>query len=101
MSRRILFAAVLATAVLSTIDSLVLAQDMTVVAAREIAGRVRDADGLPVPGATVVLANVATGFERLETSDGTGAYRFLDLGDGSYRVSVAVDGFAPSSATFA
>ena len=31
---------------------------------RDLAGRVLDATGLPVPGATVTLRNVSTGFDR-------------------------------------
>jgi outer membrane receptor for ferrienterochelin and colicins len=63
--------------------------------ARMVTGRVVDAAGLAVPGATVVLTNRSTGLERLRTTDDRGAYEFPDLGDGTYALLVTLDGFAP------
>jgi outer membrane receptor for ferrienterochelin and colicins len=92
--------ALVTIAVLTTSPFAATAQTVPVPAAREISGRVLDAAGLAVPGATVALSNISTGLERLETTDATGAYRFSDLDvlDGSgYRVSVTIDGFAPAA----
>ena len=95
---RCLVRAVLVTAFLSTgLPFSANAQTAAEVPAREVAGRVLDAAGLPVPGAIVALSNTATGLERIATSDITGSYRFTDLGNGAYRISVTIDGFAPAS----
>ena len=46
------------------------------VAAPALEGSVKDAEGLPVAGAIVVLRNEATGFERVERTTATGAFTF-------------------------
>jgi len=57
-----------------------------------IAGRVVDATGLTLPGVTVTMqgADVTQTF----TTDGKGAYRFLDLSPGTYKLTSSLDGFA-------
>ena len=62
---------------------------------RSIDGKVVDQGGLAVPGASVSLTNKSTGLERLSTTDREGRFRFDEIGAGAYRVSVAIDGFAP------
>jgi outer membrane receptor for ferrienterochelin and colicins len=95
---RCLVRAVLVAAVFASLRPIPASAQVTAaVPAREIAGRVVDPAGLPVPGATVVLSNTATGLGRIATSDAAGAYRFTDLGDGAYRLNVTIDGFAPAS----
>src|SRR6266536_2392458 len=42
-----------------------------------LSGAVRDSSGAVVPGAKIVLRNVATGVENTTTSNGAGAYLFL------------------------
>src|SRR5262245_53670427 len=65
------------------------------IARRSLDGTVVDQSGLAIPGASVTLTNAATGLERLSTTDREGRFRFDDIGAGAYRVSVAIDGFAP------
>src|SRR5580704_7861535 len=58
-----------------------------------IKGYVRDASGGVIPAAGVTLTNEKTGVEQKTASDSTGFYQFLDLNPGSYRVTIAVQGF--------
>ncbi len=65
-----------------------LAQDYT---SGAFAGRVTDASGNPVAGASVTLRSEAQGFERSATTSDTGAFRFPGLTPGDYSVSVESD----------
>src|SRR5688500_16270558 len=56
-------------------------------------GQVLDADGSPLPGATVTATNRATGVSRVETSDANGSYRFASLPAGAYDIQVELSGF--------
>jgi hypothetical protein len=58
-----------------------------------ITGRVTDASGAAIPGATVVAANSATGAPVTMTTDATGRYRFDGLAPGTYAVSAQATGF--------
>ncbi len=49
-------------------------------------GRITDPSGAAVPGATVTLTNTATGVQAVTISDATGAYQFLNVRVGTYRV---------------
>ena len=49
-----------------------------------ISGRVLDPDGLALPGATVVVTNVGTGFTREAITAETGAYSVPNLEPGTY-----------------
>ncbi len=57
-------------------------------------GRVFDASGAAVPGATVEIANVNTGITTPATSNEEGNYRVPFLNPGTYRVTVSLDGFS-------
>ncbi len=57
-------------------------------------GRVSDASGGVVPGATVEIANVATGVNTPTTTNEEGNYRVPFLNPGVYRVTVTLDGFS-------
>jgi len=57
-----------------------------------IAGRVVDASGLVLPGSTVTLQGVDV--TQTFTTTEEGRYRFLDLAPGSYKVTIALEGFA-------
>ena len=57
-------------------------------------GRVFDATGAAVPGATVEIANVNTGVTTSTTSNDEGNYRVPFLNPGTYRVTVTLDGFS-------
>ncbi len=58
-----------------------------------ISGRVEDASGAAVSGATVTVTDVTTGATRVVTSDATGNYRVLALRIGPHAVSVEKTGF--------
>ncbi len=63
-----------------------------------IEGTITDASGAVVPNARVTATDEATG-ERLQTtSDGTGAYRFLEVHPDTYLVTVQVTGFKGETA---
>jgi hypothetical protein len=62
-------------------------------------GQVSDHSGGVLPGATVLLQNVATGSERLDTTGQTGRYAFEDVQVGVYRIVVRLAGFSDISRT--
>ena len=57
-------------------------------------GRVTDASGGVVPGATVEILNVETGVTTPTTSNQEGNYRVPFLNPGTYRVTVTLEGFS-------
>ncbi|MGA8938687.1 MAG: TonB-dependent receptor [Acidobacteriaceae bacterium] len=59
--------------------------------ASEYHGRVRY-EGLPVPGATVTVTEGAKKFSTV--TDGQGVYEFPDLGDGTWKIQIAMSGFS-------
>jgi hypothetical protein len=59
----------------------------------DIVGRVTDASGGVLPGATVTIENVATHDTRTAPANGTGDYLFNLLPIGSYTVRVELQGF--------
>jgi hypothetical protein len=59
-----------------------------------IEGTVFDESGAPAPGASVVIKNTATNFERPLTTDNNGRFRGLLLPLGPYRITVTLQGFA-------
>ena len=61
--------------------------------AGNITGRVLDAQGAAVPGATITATNAATGFNRTAVSDAEGIYRLASLPVGNYDVLVELPGF--------
>ena len=63
-----------------------------------VLGRVVDQSGAAVPGATVTLVNLATAISAETVSDATGAYQFLNVRVGNYRVQAALAGFATAEA---
>src|SRR4029453_9087941 len=58
-----------------------------------IYGSVVDASGAVMPGAAVALSGATTG-GRTTQSDRQGDFRFLNLDPGTYKLSVAMTGFA-------
>src|SRR4029450_8218980 len=58
-------------------------------------GRVTDAEGLALPGASITLRNQDTGEERTSVADRTGDYRIPALPPGLYRLEASMDGFQP------
>src|SRR5437764_2586308 len=59
----------------------------------QISGFVRDAQQGALPGATVTVANEATGNKRTTVTNSTGYYVIPDLPVGSYAVTVELSGF--------
>lgn len=59
-----------------------------------ISGIVIDERQSVVPGATVTVKNVDTGFSRTATSDGEGRYRFVNMPIGSYEIAIEAANFA-------
>ncbi len=62
-----------------------------------ISGTVTDATGAVVPGATVTLANGASGMKQTSVTDGSGHYSFLNLPPHSYRIKVTGTGFVSNT----
>jgi len=59
----------------------------------EITGRVTDATGAVVPGASVTLTNLNTNAVRSAASTEIGGYTFLSVAPGSYRIKAELPGF--------
>lgn len=58
-----------------------------------IRGTVSDSTGATVPGATVVVANTATGLNRTAQTSDSGLFVFPDLPIGSYTLQISKSGF--------
>lgn len=58
-----------------------------------ITGTVNDADGEPLPGATVQIENVSTGFSAGTTTDPRGRFALRELPLGTYAVTVTFVGY--------
>lgn len=61
-----------------------------------LTGTVEDTSGAVVPGAAIVVTNVATGVESRTTTTSAGAYTLPYLPAGTYRVRVTAPGFRPA-----
>jgi Carboxypeptidase regulatory-like domain/TonB dependent receptor/TonB-dependent Receptor Plug Domain len=59
-----------------------------------VTGRVLDAGGLALPGATVTITEQNTGFTRTVVTAETGAYSIPNLDPGRYAITVDMPGFA-------
>jgi len=57
-------------------------------------GTIVDTSGAVVPDATIQIQNTATGQTRTQRSDATGQFQTRELPSGSYRVTVAHEGFS-------
>jgi outer membrane receptor protein involved in Fe transport len=60
-----------------------------------VSGRVEDAGGAGVTGASLVAINLETNQKQTATSDADGRYRFPYLQVGSYNLAIEAEGFAP------
>jgi hypothetical protein len=58
-------------------------------------GRVTDASGAMVRGATITVREEDTGVQRSAASDATGEYQFAFLTVGTYRIDIQAPGFRP------
>ena len=82
--------AIVGACVMLALPSLVSGQE----ARGTLQGRVSDASGGVVPGATVEVLNVNTGVTTPTTSNEEGNYRIPFLNPGTYRVTVTLTGFS-------
>jgi hypothetical protein len=62
-------------------------------AVRKGAGVVRDCSGAVVSGAKVILTCTSTNAVLIHTTDGSGAFQFLELPPDTYTLSVEAPGF--------
>ena len=62
-------------------------------------GTVTDPSGALIAGATVQIANPVTGYSRTAVTDAKGQFQFFNIPFNPYRLTVTVNGFAPSSQT--
>jgi Carboxypeptidase regulatory-like domain/TonB-dependent Receptor Plug Domain/TonB dependent receptor-like, beta-barrel len=62
-----------------------------------LSGVVKDSGGGVVPGATVVVTNLATNVAAQEQTTATGSYQVVNLIPGRYRIDVELSGFKKSS----
>ena len=64
-----------------------------------VAGTVRDTSGAVIPGAAVVLTNLAVGASFDATTDGQGNYSFPSVPVGRYDLTVTLEGFRTQKRT--
>jgi len=64
-----------------------------------VAGKITDANGLAVVGATVTATSVETGTERTVVTDDDGRYKIVQLKPGTYKIKVAQSGFGSQETT--
>ncbi len=62
-----------------------------------IVGRITDASGAVLPGATLTITSRQTGAVRTAVADAEGRYVVTNLAPGTYDVKGELDGFAPKS----
>jgi hypothetical protein len=66
-----------------------------------ISGNVQDPTGASVPAATVTLTNDSTGEAFTTKSDSGGAFLFVSLAPGNYKIAVVASGFATTNLSVA
>jgi hypothetical protein len=76
------------------VPTLASAQDYT---SGTLNGRVVDSAGAPVAGAAVTVKSQQTGVTQNSTTDGNGAFRAPLIPTGAYTVTIAKDGFSPTT----
>lgn len=69
-------------------------------ASSDVVGNVADTTGLPLAGAVVVLRNEATGLERTDRTNASGAFAFHEVSSGRYQIVASVSSFTPSTSRF-
>ncbi|MCS7042820.1 MAG: TonB-dependent receptor [Bryobacteraceae bacterium] len=65
----------------------------------QLSGTVLDPKGAVVPGASIKIRNVKTGFQRELKSGETGQFRAVQLDPGTYELVAESPGFAPTTLT--
>ena len=76
--------------VVFAVGSIAFAQELDTVT---VTGRVTDANGLPVVGASVTATLTETREQRTVTADEDGRYRIINLKPGTYKISATSTGF--------
>jgi hypothetical protein len=79
--------------ILIVLASCILLTAQNVVLTGSLGGRVTDQSGAVVPGAAVVVRNLATGAQLSAESNGAGLYRFPVLMPGAYSITASLKGF--------
>ncbi len=72
----------------------VCASSLTAQSLTSVAGTVTDPTGALLPGASIILENVAQGVQRSAVSDEAGRYNFAQVPPGDYRIRASAPGFA-------
>jgi hypothetical protein len=80
-------------AVLFVLSSVLQLRAQNVVLTGAIGGRVTDQTGAIVPGATILVRNLATGLQHSAATNHAGLYQFLALMPGTYSVTATGKGF--------
>src|SRR5262245_62043473 len=62
-----------------------------------VSGVIADPNGAVIAGATVVIQNSVTGYRRTTTTDEGGAFRFSDVPQNNYQLTVTANGFNNAS----
>ncbi len=75
------------------VASCALSTAQNVVLTGALGGRVTDPSGAAVPGASVVVRNLATGVEQTSETNHAGLYRFPAVMPGSYSITANLKGF--------
>jgi hypothetical protein len=63
------------------------------VGAASLSGVVQDSSGAIVPNATVTLQNIASGAQRVSSSNGSGSFTFSAVPSGDYKLTIQRTGF--------
>ena len=79
--------------VLVVVASCALLPAQNAVLTGSLGGRVTDQSGAIVPGASVVLRNLATGVQQSAETNHAGLYRFPVVMPGTYSIAVSLKGF--------
>lgn len=58
-----------------------------------LVGAVQDSTGAVIPGASVTVTNIGTGEQRVQETEASGLYRFVNLVPGQYRLEARSEGF--------
>src|ERR1017187_1973786 len=58
-----------------------------------LGGRITDQSGAVIPGASVVVRNLATGVQQSSETNHTGLYRFPEVMPGTYSITASLRGF--------
>ena len=71
----------------------ILLMGQNVVLTGALGGRITDESGAVVPGAVVIVRNLATGVKESAETNHAGLYRFPALPPGSYSITASIKGF--------